>query len=130
MGSVDCCDFAFGDVEPAAVAWRMMAFEPIRQTAGFFGSKGLVERGVVMGVEVVFDEDDFLCLGKDRVGKQFEHMGVVDPGAGGVFGDKDFPPAFQRGVDHEGCRRSFADVFAIVFRGLTGLGGMRRAYLP
>ena len=64
-------EFGFGEVEPAAVCWRIMSFEPLSEPARRGGRKSLVERSWFMRVEVVLHEDDLLRLGKVRFRQVF-----------------------------------------------------------
>ncbi len=49
-------NFALRDVEPASRFGCVMALEPGRQSPRFCRWKGGIERGIVVGVEVVFDQ--------------------------------------------------------------------------
>src|SRR5271157_4030739 len=53
-------EFRLGQIEPAAVFWRVTPFEPLDQPPGFGGREGLVERSFAVGVEIVLDENNDL----------------------------------------------------------------------
>ena len=50
-------EFQLRQIEPAAVLWRVMPFEPLDQPPGFGGREGLVERSFAVGVEIVLDQN-------------------------------------------------------------------------
>lgn len=52
------CDFRH--VEPTAVFGSRVESEPIEQTSRFFRRKRVIEARSIMGVEVVFDQDNFV----------------------------------------------------------------------
>ena len=123
----DCRDFALRDIEPASVLWRVMPLETLCKSTRLGGFERLVERAVVVSVEVVFDQDDFLRLWEHFLADEPQCLSVVQLGAGGVFGNEDFPHAKQRRIDHEGGGAAFADVFVVVARGCAGLAAQWRA---
>ncbi len=57
-------EFQLRQIEPAAVLWRVMPFEPLDQPPGFGGREGLVERSFAVGAEVVLDQND--CPGSEK----------------------------------------------------------------
>ncbi len=67
-------EFGFGHVEPASVLGRVMPFEPFDETTRFSGGEGLVERRGRVRVEIVLDQNDFVRVGKMRVGQVLERM--------------------------------------------------------
>src|ERR1700746_484223 len=46
-------EFGFRHIEPTAVLWRVMPFEPLDEPSCFVWWKSLVERCVFMGVEIM-----------------------------------------------------------------------------
>lgn len=73
-------EFGLGEIEPAAVLWRVVPFEALGQPAGLGGWEGLVERGLGMGAEIVLDQDDPGGGGEADVGDVLEDLGVVGGG--------------------------------------------------
>src|ERR1700752_2475207 len=53
-------EFGFRHIEPTAVLWRIMPFEPLDEPSCFVWRKSLVERCGFMGVEIVLNQNDFL----------------------------------------------------------------------
>src|ERR1700678_696605 len=107
-------------VQPTAVLWRVVPFEPLNQPAGLGSGKGLVERRRLMGVEIVLHQHDFLRLRKVHVGYSFEDLSIIHGRV--AIGDLDMSPAFQRGEDHEQIGRSIPFILIIVARRLPWLG--------
>ena len=64
-------EFGFGQVQPGAVFGRVMPFEAFDQAPGLGGRKGFVERCGGMGVEIILDENDRLCLREVDIGQLF-----------------------------------------------------------
>ena len=56
-------------IEPAAVLWRVMLFEPLDQPPGFGGREGLVERSFAVDVKVVLDQNNDLGGGEVSIGE-------------------------------------------------------------
>src|SRR3982074_2123097 len=61
-------EFGFRHIEPTAVLWRVMPFEPLDEPSFFVRWKSLVQRCGLMGVEVVLHQNDFLGVGEMTVG--------------------------------------------------------------
>ena len=59
---------------------RVVPLEALDQPAGLGRGKGLVQRSLGVGVQIVLDEDDLPGGGKVRVGQVPENMGIVDGG--------------------------------------------------
>ena len=61
-------EFAFSHVQPTAVLGRIVPFEPpLDEAAGLLGREGFIERGRLVGVEIVLHEHDLAGLRKVRV---------------------------------------------------------------
>src|SRR5450755_3368176 len=60
-------EFGFRHIEPTAVLWRVMPFEPLDETSCLVWRKSLVQRCGFMGVEIVlrpgFETSGYVCLG-------------------------------------------------------------------
>src|SRR6478672_7557961 len=108
-------------------AWACSAIEALDEPARLGRGKGLIERGWLVGVEIILQQHDFRRVGKMRVGQVPEHVGIIDGGV--AVGDLDMPPAFQRREHHEQIGDAIAFVFVIVTRWLSRFGGDRRARL-
>src|ERR1700704_142536 len=61
-------EFGFRHIEPTAVLWRVMPFEPLDEPSCFVRWKSLVQRCGFMGVEVVLHQNDFLGVREMTVG--------------------------------------------------------------
>ena len=120
-------EFGFGHVEPTAVLGRVMPFEALDEPARLGRGKGLIERGWLVGIEIILHQHDFHRVGKMRVGQIPEHVGIIDGGV--AVGDLDMSPAFQRREHHEQIGDAIAFVFVIVPRWLSKFGRDRRARL-
>ena len=55
-----------------------MPLEPFDEAARFGGGEGFVERRGGMRAEIVLNEEDFVRVGKMRVGQILERVGVID----------------------------------------------------
>src|ERR1700732_2062728 len=53
-------EFGLGHIEPTAVLWRVMPFEPFGQPPCFGGGKSFIKRSLGMGIEIVLHQNDFL----------------------------------------------------------------------
>ena len=71
-------EFGFCHVEPAAVLGRIMPFEALDEPARLGRGKGLIERGGLVGVEIVLHQHDFHRVGKMHVRQIPERMGIID----------------------------------------------------
>ena len=120
-------EFGFGHVEPTSVLGRVMPFEPFNEAARFCGGEGFVERCGRVRAEIVLNENDFVGVGKMRVGHILERMGVIDGGAAAC--DFHVPPALERREHHEQIGHAIAFVFVVVTRRLSRLDGDRLARL-
>ena len=60
-------EFGFGHVEPTAVLGRVVPFETLDEPARLGGGKGFVERGGLVGVEIVLHQRDLRRVGKMHV---------------------------------------------------------------
>ena len=118
IGRIRRGEFGFGHVQPAAVFWRVMPFEPLNQPARLGGRKGLIERRRLVDVEIVLHKRDLLRLPKVRVGQILEDLGVVDGGM--AIGDLDIPPALQRGEHHEQIGGSVPFILVVAPGWLSG----------
>ena len=58
----------FGEIEPRAVLGGVVPFEAFDQAAGFGGGKGLVERRLHVGVEIVLNQDNGFGIRKVGIG--------------------------------------------------------------
>ena len=56
----------FGQVEPTAVLGRVVPFEALDEPARLGRGKGLIERGWLVGVEIILQQHDFRRVGKMR----------------------------------------------------------------
>ena len=120
-------EFGLGHVEPAAVLWRVMPFEPLAQASRFGGREGRVERRRRVRREIVLHQHDLRGGGEMRIGQILEHVGVIDGGV--TVGDFHAPPSFQRREHHEQIGDAVTFVFVIVTRLASGRGGNGRARL-
>ena len=92
-------EFGFSYVEPTAVLGRVMPFKALDEPAGLRSGEGLVERGWLVGVEIVLHQHDLGRVRKMDVRQIPERMSIID---GGVpVAHFDMPPAFQRREHHE-----------------------------
>ena len=73
-------EFGFGHVEPTAVLGGVVPFEALDEPARLGRGKGLIERGWLVGVEIILHQHDFHRVGKMRVGQIPEHVGIIDGG--------------------------------------------------
>ena len=80
-------EFGFSHVEPTAVLGRVMPFEAFDEPARLGRWKGLIERGWLVGVEIILQQHDFRRVRKMRVGQIPEHVGIIDGGV--AVGDLD-----------------------------------------
>src|SRR5271169_172905 len=120
-------EFGFGHVEPTAVLGRVVPFEALDEPARLSGGEGFVERGGLVGVEIVLHQQDLRRVGKMHVRQIPEHMGIIDGGV--VVGHFHMPPPFQRREHHEQIGDAIAFVFVIVTRLASRLRRDRRARL-
>ena len=67
-----------------------------------------------MGVEVVFDKDDFLRLRENALAQNLKSMGVIDTSASSAFRYEDLAQPYQRRIDHKRGGRPFPNIFTIV----------------
>src|SRR6202140_3548158 len=102
-----------------------MPFEPFGEAACLGRRKGLVERGGLVGAEIVLHQHDLRRVGKMRVGQIPERVGIIDGGV--TVGHFHMPPAFQRRECHEQIGHAIARVFVIMTRLASGFGGNRLA---
>src|ERR1700681_4464878 len=102
-----------------------MPFEPFGEAARLGRRKGLVERGGLVGAEIILHQHDLRRVGKMRVGQIPERVGIIDGGV--TVGHFHVPPAFQRREHHKQIGHAIARVFIIVTRLASGLGGNRFA---
>ena len=54
--SAEVAKFNFSHIQPTAVFGRVMNFQFIRQPFGLCGFKSLIQRGFVMGVQIIHDQ--------------------------------------------------------------------------
>src|SRR5258708_8793258 len=104
-----------------------MPFEALGEPARLGGGEGFVERGGLVGVEIVLHQHDLRRVGKMHVRQIPERMGIIDGGV--AVGHFHMPPPFQRGEHHEQIGDAIAFVFVIVTRLASRLRGDRRARL-
>src|SRR5580658_11229082 len=79
--------FGFRHIEPTAVLWRVMPFEPLDETSCFVWRKSLVQRCGFMGIKVVLHQNDLLGVREMTVGQIRKRLGVIPSGA--AIGDFD-----------------------------------------
>src|SRR5277367_701296 len=60
-------ELGFGHVEPAAVLGRVMPFEALDELAGLRSGEGFVERGWLVGVEIVLHQHDLRRVRKMQI---------------------------------------------------------------
>ena len=53
-------EFGLRHIEPTAVLWRVMPFEPFGQPPCFGSGKSFIERSLGVGVEIILHQSDFL----------------------------------------------------------------------
>src|SRR5208283_1884324 len=92
-------EFRLGQIEPAAVLWRVTPFEPLDQPPGFGGREGLVERSFAVDVKVVLDQNNDLGGGEVSIGEVLQDMSVIHGGV--TIRHLDVAPAFERREHHE-----------------------------
>ena len=78
---------------------RVVPFETLDEPARLGGGEGFVERGRLVGVEIVLHQHDLRRVGKMHVRQIPERMGIIDGGV--VVGHFHKPPPFQRREHHE-----------------------------
>ncbi len=100
-----------GQVEPAAVLWRVMPFEALVEAARLAGREGLVERSGLVRVQIVLDEHDLFGVREHLVGDVLERMGVIDRRV--ALGHQRLAPSFERREDHEDAGGSVALILII-----------------
>ena len=103
--------FGFGHIEPRAVLGRMLPFEAFGDAPRLGGFEGVIERSLVVGIEIVLDEDNFVGAVEMNVGQIFQDTRIIDGGA--AIGDFNVAPALQRCEQHEQIGRAIAPVFVI-----------------
>lgn len=81
-----------------------------------------------MGVEVVFDKDDFLRVRENALAQKLKSMGVIDTGASSTFGYEDLAQPYQRCIDHKRGGRPFPNIFTIVLSRAARLSWTRGAH--
>jgi len=62
-------EFGLGPIEPTAVLWRVMPFEPLDETSWFAWRKSLVQRCGYMGVKIALYQNDVLGVREVRSDK-------------------------------------------------------------
>ena len=55
-------EFGFRHIEPTAVLWRVMPFEPLDEPSCFICRKSLLQRCGFVGVEIVLHQNDLLGI--------------------------------------------------------------------
>ncbi len=61
-------EFGLRHIEPTAVLWCVMPFEPFGQPPCFGGGEGFVKRSLGVGVEIVLYQNDFLGVEEVDIG--------------------------------------------------------------
>ena len=120
-------EFGLRHVEPTAVLWRVMPFEPLVEPSRFGGGEGRVKRRRRVRREIILHQHDLCRVGKMRVRQILERVRIVDGGV--TVGDLDVTPAFQRREHHEQMGHAIALVFVIVARFASGRRGNGSARL-
>src|SRR6266496_5864328 len=116
----------FGNVQPAPMFGRMMNLQSFHKSPRFRWWKRLVERGELVGVQVIADEDDPLGIRIIDVQQLLDLFGPVDFGSS--FSDVYLSPARQGLSEHEVCGCAIAlileiDSLRLALLGRNGLSG-------
>src|SRR5438105_3539449 len=119
--------FDFGDVEPTAVARGVNDLQPRGQSMSLGGGEGRVQRGDVVGVEVVANHPDLRGGGKVDGEQLLDLASPILAGALRAAGGP--PPAQERGEEHEDRRGAVAFVLVILAQRRAGRHGQRQAEL-
>ena len=61
-------EFGLCHIEPTAVLWSVVPFEPFGQPPCFGGGKSFLERSLGMGVEIVLHQNNFLGVEEVDIG--------------------------------------------------------------
>ena len=61
-------EFGLGHIEPTAMLWSVMPFEPFGQPPCFGGGKSFIKRSLGMGIEIVLHQNDFLGVQEVDIG--------------------------------------------------------------
>src|SRR5215510_7891574 len=91
-------EFTFGHIEPTAMLRCIVKSQLPRDPACFGWCKGLIQRGGCVGIEVIYDQSNHVCLWKMRVDQLLHLHGEVMLGA--ACRDIDVPPPTQ-GLNEE-----------------------------
>src|SRR5215210_4774825 len=101
-----------GHVQPRAVLGGVVDLEPVGEALGLLGRERLVERGRGVGVELVHDQDELVCLAVAPVHQvAHEARPVLTPAP---VGDRHLAPAAERLEGREQIGGTVAHVFAVV----------------
>src|SRR5262249_25673184 len=113
-------EFTFGHIEPTAMLRRIVKFQLPRDPACFGWCKGLIQRGGCVGIEVIHDQANHVCLWKMHVDQLLHLHGEVMLGA--ACRDLDVPPTTQGLNEEKEMCRAFAAIFIIVSSGVSRPG--------
>ena len=126
--AVERAQLDLGDVQPASVLGSVVDFEALGQALGFSRRKGLVERGDVVGVEVV---DDKAHLDRLRIAFDQHALDEVRPiFAGAALGDLDVSAPRQRFDLDQKRSHAVAHILVIHRRHVSGGERQRAATSP
>jgi len=77
-------EFAFGNVQPGPMFWRVVPLETVSDAFGFGRWKGFVKRCAPMGVQGVLNKSDLVNRWDEGVSQVPENMSIVNSGAPGA----------------------------------------------
>ena len=92
-------EFAFSDIKPRPMFWRVMPLEALGDTAGLYGRKCLVQRGRFVGVEIILHKRDLFSVREVVIGQITKYMGVINGST--PFANGDMTPTSKRREQHE-----------------------------
>jgi hypothetical protein len=74
-------ELTFGNVEPAAVFWRVVHLELGGQASCFVWCKGFIEGSRCVGVQVVTYKQKFGCIGVHLISQVSKEQGAIEGGS-------------------------------------------------
>ena len=120
-------EFDFSHIEPTSMFRGVMDFQLFNDAACFCWSKGLVERGELVCVQVIHHNDDPLCMGEMDV-DQVTHT-VSEVNHGSPLSHFDMSPRLQRRKENKEIADAVAFIFVIIFGYITRAWRQRQTSL-
>lgn len=107
----------FSHIEPTGVLGGVVELQLSKQPSGLLWCKGLVQRGRVVGVEVVLNHSDKLSMWVSFIHQPFDEVSIILAGA--TLGNLDVPVACLRLHQHKQISRAVAFVLVILAGSFT-----------